>query len=100
MLAGSPTGGRSTMRRTGAILVTVVAVVLGGCGSSSSKSNTANTSSASSSTTSTSPSGGGATNALPAPCSLLTKADVAPVIGSDAVDITPNPANTYGAAEC
>jgi hypothetical protein len=74
----------------------VAGAVLAACSSSSPPAATG----PSTSTTSTTSKGGGSPASLPAPCTLVTTADVTPVFGAAAVTATPSTGPAPGTAAC
>ena len=73
-------------------------LALVGCGSSGSSTSSPSASATPSSTPTSS--GGASGPALPAPCTLLTKEEVAPFFGTAALNANARPPDSFGRAAC
>ncbi|MCU1427207.1 MAG: hypothetical protein JWL83_1207 [Actinomycetia bacterium] len=79
----------------------IAAMSMVGCGSSSTKSSTStSTASQPAATSTTASSAASSGQPLPAPCTLLTKDDVASLFGTTALDATPSQGPATGTAQC
>jgi hypothetical protein len=89
------------MARLGSMLIatTAAVVALSGCGGGSSSSHKTTSSSPGSSTSSVT-AAQSATKTLPSPCSLLTKAEAAPVFGTTALDAVQSTPGAPGVSQC